>query len=238
MASNQSTFSPIGSPLSQSSSSLSSFNCIFSPTSTATPVSPAVSSPFSSSVVSFEHLNTTAEPHALFYPYLNRLPLPFVQYVEEYGNEELMISDDYQLSYIYGESKDLPQNITPSKKVELDSRYGYTLYRPRYSSSFQILTTDIIDKVPKKNERSKTQLRGRLIFIFDPKLLAKIDSWEDEGRDKTRVRCVVNRCRSAQQDIANNSSGILQPNYGATVDINAEVYIWNANSIAGEWNFL
>ncbi|KAK9369466.1 hypothetical protein V1509DRAFT_456862 [Lipomyces kononenkoae] len=87
--------------------------------------------------------------------------------------------------------------------------HGYTTFRPKFAPQN-------ICVIPSSSSRAV--VIGRLVFVPADKI-SLYDTYEDEGRTKTRLPCTVSSAETARFE-------------------NVEVYLWNGNSLVGEWQNL
>ncbi|KAK7202777.1 hypothetical protein BZA70DRAFT_285008 [Myxozyma melibiosi] len=88
---------------------------------------------------------------------------------------------------------------------------GFETFRPKYGPGKVYVA-------PALNERSDDSfVEGSLCFVASDKL-SRLDSWEDEGRTNSRMPCLVSNKLGDELILAN-------------------VYIWNGNSLLGEFQY-
>ncbi|KAK9234325.1 hypothetical protein V1525DRAFT_413428 [Lipomyces kononenkoae] len=87
--------------------------------------------------------------------------------------------------------------------------HGHTTFRPKFAAHNLCV-------IPCSANRAV--VTGRLVFVPADKI-SLYDTYEDEGRTKTRVPCTVSSAETGRVE-------------------HVEVYLWNGNSIVGEWQNL
>ncbi|KAK9486101.1 hypothetical protein V1527DRAFT_407078 [Lipomyces starkeyi] len=92
--------------------------------------------------------------------------------------------------------------------------HGYTTFRPKFAPN----NLCVVPYSSSSDSDNGATVTGGLVFVPEEKI-SLYDTYEDEGRTKTRVRCTVSSTDTTSVE---------------TVD----VYLWNGNSILGEWQYL
>ncbi|KAK9447163.1 uncharacterized protein V1518DRAFT_422364 [Limtongia smithiae] len=106
-----------------------------------------------------------------------------------------------------------------------DSYYvipGFSYFVPKYANKQHTYLTPFDDTDDHRGDAERVQLGiiGQLAYV--PKAcLNKLDAFEEEGRAQSRVTCV-----------AKNADDLDGPG------VDVEVYVWNGNCTAGEWEYL
>ncbi|KAK9351533.1 hypothetical protein V1523DRAFT_416503 [Lipomyces doorenjongii] len=92
--------------------------------------------------------------------------------------------------------------------------HGYTTFRPKFAPN----NLCVVPCSSSSDSNDGGMVTGRLVFVPEDKI-SLYDTYEDEGRTKTRVPCTVSSTDTTHVE---------------TVD----VYLWNGNSLLGEWQYL
>ncbi|KAK9465341.1 hypothetical protein V1512DRAFT_266100 [Lipomyces arxii] len=124
-------------------------------------------------------------------------------------SESIEISKTVAVFYPY--AADMPSSSILGDWVNLYSLPNYKL------EGFSVLKPRYFPK-PCVIPKSDSEIRGRLLFVPEAKLKT-LDSWEDATHTKTRVECSVSSAKP--NDL-----------------IQAYVYLWNGNCVAGEYEYL
>ncbi|KAJ8098280.1 hypothetical protein POJ06DRAFT_240002 [Lipomyces tetrasporus] len=93
--------------------------------------------------------------------------------------------------------------------------HGYTTFKPKFAPTNLCI---VLSSSSPDNDDNGDAVTGRLVFVPEDKI-SLYDTYEDEGRTKARVSCSVSSGDTARVE---------------TVD----VYLWNGNSLVGEWEYL
>lgn len=107
--------------------------------------------------------------------------------------------------------------------------------------------TDLEDTAYDSTESEYFGVPGRLFYFQDQIHLQKLDSILDEGRTLRRISAKARLSRlsskssessSSSEDSINDDSTIIGDDDISGTSIDVEVFVWNGNSLVGEWECL
>lgn len=152
-----------------------------------------------------------------------------------------------QNHYEFRNNNNYEMRVSPNSSFQVP---GYKLFKPRYWT-YATLKPKSDLKISGDDAEEEKDVKGRIVILEDEIQLQAIDSLLEEGRTLYRIQVTATRAEQDEEQFPITDKTGCDPNRKSSniaskpwlyknnfySSETVETYVWNGNSIAGEWEY-